>query len=168
MPILYRWMMDYTRKQISDACREYGSKLENLPQNIDGPQLLFAISGNESSFGANCTPRYEPAYDTGGIYADTAFLARFGRLAACSLGPWQIMFANCPPNFTPESMQFLSNCAVATAAFLSRQLARFEPTSLASIAAIWNGGNPGAIVKPQVAAYAAKLAENYLVPMVED
>jgi hypothetical protein len=154
---------DFTRAQIAQACQ--GMQLGPLPEGISGPQLLWAISGNESSFGLNCTPRYEPAFDRGGPYFDAAMINRFGRAAACSYGPWQIMFANCPPNFTPDSMQFLSNCAFATMAFLNRQLARFEPTSLASIAAIWNGGNPGAIAKPQVAAYAAKLAENYLVPM---
>lgn len=154
---------DFTREQIAQACRM--AQVGPLPSGVDGPQLLWAISGNESSFGFNCTPRYEPAFDRGGPYFDAAMINRFGRAAACSFGPWQIMFANCPSDYTPEDMADLTKATFATVQFLNHQLSRFEPTSLASIAAIWNGGNPGAIVKPQVAAYAAKLEANYLVPM---
>lgn len=154
---------DFTRAQIAAACKL--AQIEPVPMEVDGAQLLWAIAGNESSFGFNCTPRYEPAFDRGGPYADIPMLNRFGRDAACSWGPWQIMFANCPPDYAPEDMKDLTKAVFATAAFLNHQLYRFEPTSLAAIAAIWNGGNPGAIVKPQVAAYAAKLESNYLIPM---
>ena len=78
--------LNFTRQQIADACLAYGPQLTELPYGVDGAQLLWALSGNESSFGANCTPRYEPAYDVGGRYADADLLARFGRAAACSYG----------------------------------------------------------------------------------
>lgn len=157
---------DFTKAQIVSACR-FGASLSPLPFGIDGPQLLWAISGNESSFGVNCTPRYEPAFDIGGLYADAALLNRFGRGAACSYGPWQIMFCNCPADYAPADMADLGKAAMATVAFLNKQLIRFAPPSLSIIGAIWNGGSPSTILKPAVAAYAAELAKNYLVPMGE-
>lgn len=157
--------MSYTRQQIAAACQSYGSQVGPLPANIDGAQLLWALAGNESSFGANCNPRHEPAYDVGGRYADDILLARFGSAAACSYGPWQIMFVNCPPNYTPEDMDNLDKAAVATALFLEKQLNRFRPSTLAQIGAIWNGGNPGALQRPDVQIYADKLERNYTVPM---
>lgn len=159
--------MNYTRQQIADVCRAYGPQLTDLPDGVDGAQLLWALAGNESSFGANCTPRYEPAYDAGGRYADAGLLAQFGRAAAMSYGPWQIMFVNCPRNYSPADMYDLDKASVATVLFLNRQLNRFRPVTLRYLGAIWNGGNPGAINIPAVAQYAERLAENYSVPMME-
>ena len=159
--------MSYTRQQIASACQAYGSQVGPLPANIDGAQLLWAIAGNESSFGANCTPRHEPAYDEGGRYADEALLAQFGSAAAYSYGPWQIMFVNCPPNYIPEDMNDLDKAAVATLLFLNRQLNRFRPSTLELIGAIWNGGNPGALQRPEVQVYADRLERNYAVPLPE-
>lgn len=168
--------MNFTRLQIADACRAYGSQITGLPEGVDGVQLLWAMSGNESSFGANCTPRHEPAYDLGGfIYeANTPDAQRlrnlveeFGSLAASSFGPWQIMFINCPPNYIPSDMDDLDKAAVATVLFLNRQLNRFKPSTLRSIGAIWNGGNPGALKRPEVQVYADRLERNYAVPLME-
>lgn len=159
--------MDYSRQQIAAVCESYGGQVAPLPAGVTGPQLLWALSGNESSFGANCTPRYEPAYDTGGRYADAALLARFGRAAACSYGPWQVMFVNLPSNFTPADMDDLDKAAAATIIFLNRQLNRFSPPTLRSIGAIWNGGNPGALQRPEVQDYANELERNYAILMEE-
>lgn len=157
--------MDYTRSQIAQACAEYGHEVGPLPVGVDGAQLLWAISGNESSFGANCTPRHEPAFDVGGPYADAKLLEKFGSAAACSYGPWQIMLANCPDNYTPADMNDLDNAAIATILFLNKQLNRFTPSTLAAIGAIWNGGNPHALEHPAVLEYAHKLQTNFTVPM---
>ena len=59
--------------------------------------LLIAIAQNESSFGRNCTPRLEPAYDFGGFYFRKSPILRmqykeFGDLVARSYGPFQIMY----------------------------------------------------------------------------
>jgi hypothetical protein len=155
---------DFTKEQIAAACQT-GTPLGPLPEGVYGPQLLWAIAGNESSFGFNCTPRYEQAFDFGGPYADAALLNRFGRAAACSYGPWQIMFCNCPQDYMPADMQDLNKATLATVLFLNRQLERYCPSSLSSIAAIWNGGNPSAIARASVANYSANLAKNYLVPI---
>lgn len=159
--------MNYIRQQIATACRSYGSQITGLPDGVDGEHLLWALSGNESSFGANCAPRHEPAYDVGGRYANAALLARFGHAAACSYGPWQIMFVNCPPNFIPEDMDNLDKAAAATILFLNRQLTRFRPSTLELIGSIWNGGNPLALSSVRVQHYADELVRNYAVPLLE-
>lgn len=157
--------MNYTRQQIASACQSYGSQVGPLPANLNGAQLLWALAGNESSFGANCTPRHEPAYDEGGRYADAELLAQFGSAAAYSYGPWQIMFVNCPRNYSPSDMYDLDKATVATVLFLNRQINRFRPVTLRYLGAIWNGGNPGALELPDVQIYADKLERNYTVPM---
>lgn len=161
----------FTRQQIADACRKYGN-LVGLPEGISGPQLLWAISGNESSFGANVTPRHEPAFDVGGIYGDgpvmEPLLARFGSAAACSYGPWQIMFSNASPDATPDGFADLDNAALWTIPFLQRRILHFGPESLAEIGEIWNGGHPMPLPPPPVAAYVRNLMANYSVAMPEE
>jgi hypothetical protein len=38
-------------------------------------------------------------------------LAKYGKAAACSYGPWQQLFCNAPDGFTPESLNDLYDCA---------------------------------------------------------
>ena len=160
-------MANFTRAQVSIACSHYGSQLENVPQGLDGSRILWAIAGNESSFGENCAPRYEPAYGPGGRYFSPSTYEKFGKLGCSSLGVWQIMFVNCPSNYVPSDMDDLDKAAVATVLFLNRQLNRFRPSTLRSIGAIWNGGNPGALQRPEVQVYADRLERNYAVPLME-
>jgi hypothetical protein len=78
---------------------EYGEKLSRIRKmggEYQPDAFLVALSGIESSFGLNDIPRYEPAYGYGGRYAKASHLAkaleRYGALAACSYGPWQVMY----------------------------------------------------------------------------
>ena len=104
-------MTNFTQQEIAAQCRISGPQLIGLPAGIDGAQLLWAISGNESSFGANCTPRHEPAYDVGGRYGSNAvmvpLLTEWGSAAACSYGPLQLMFCNAPAGATPSDFDDL-------------------------------------------------------------
>jgi hypothetical protein len=142
-----------------------GPQLAPLPKGVDGAKLLWALSGNESSYGLNTTPRHEPAFDAGGTYGDgpvmRPLLAKFGKAAACSYGPWQLMFCNAPAGFTPESFGDLHQCAVATVERLNAFLRKWQPQALAGIAECWNGGHPMANPVAGVAAYAHELATNY-------
>jgi hypothetical protein len=157
--------MRFSRQEITRICREFGPLIEGLPDDIDGAQLLWAIAGNESSFGINSRSVYEPAYGPNGRYHVQKNWERFGKLAASSLGPWQLMFVNCPPGYTPDDMIDLQKAAAATVWFMNNQLRRFKPTTLASIGAIWNGGNPHAHKRADVTEYIKKLERNYRVPM---
>ncbi len=159
----------FTHQQVADICRTYGPRLAPLPNNVDGAQLLWAISGNESSFGTNCAPRHEAAFDVGGIYGGGAvmkpLLAQFGMSAACSYGPWQILFCNCPAGTTPSDLDNLDKAAQATVEFLNKLLGRWNPQDLAGIAECWNAGHPMQNPSAGVARYVSQLASNYAVPM---
>lgn len=163
--------MSFTLQQIADQCRASGPELLGLPPGVDGTQLLWAMSGNESSFGVNCTPRHEPAFDSGGVYGSGPVMApllkKYGSAAACSYGPWQIMFCNCPLGWSPNDMSDLKLCARATVCFLDRLVSRWHPSDLAQIGECWNAGHPMVNLSPGVASYVQKLTANYQVPMPE-
>ena len=162
-------MAAYTKVQISAQCRISGPDIIGLPEGVDGSQLLWALSGNESSFGANVTPRHEPAYDVGGVYGDgpvmKSLLARYGSAAACSYGPWQIMFCNVPAGWSPSDMDDLPKAARATVLFLNSLLERFTPWTLAEVGECWNGGHTMETPPPGVARYVHDLIANYAVQM---
>ena len=165
-------MHSFDRSEIAAACREYGPAIVGLPAGIDGAQLLWAMSGNESSFGANCLPRHEPAFDVGGVYGNgpvmKPLLAKFGSMAAFSYGPWQLMFCNAPNDYTPNSFNSLDKSAHATVAFLNKLIARWKPANLAEIGECWNGGQVMNHLIPAVSAYVQKLTSNYAVEMPEN
>lgn len=75
---------------------------------LDGPLTLWAIAGNESSWGHNCKPRHEPAYDVGGrYYRESAQQRRlielYGTDGASSFSPWQILPINAL-GYKPEEL----------------------------------------------------------------
>ena len=160
----------FTKAQIAAACTQYGPTVAPLPDGVDGTQLLWAMSGNESSFGANVTPRHEPAFDVGGVYGASAqmapLLAKYGSAAACSYGPWQIMFPNAP-GATPESFNDLDFAATASVAFLNKLLTRFHPQTLGDIGSCWNAGHIQNPYSAQVQTYVDRLTQNYAVPLAQ-
>ena len=134
-------MASFPSDQVLAACAQYGPQLQ-VPDGLDPVKVMTAIAGNESTVGANCGPRHEPAFDVGGLFAtgqQAALLATYGSAAACSYGPLQMLF----PNF---------NHYVITV----RQAANLE-----QIGMCWNAGhvmtNPG----PGVVAYCQQLQSNY-------
>ena len=172
-------MADFTKEQIAAQCRISGPQLVGLPAGIDGAQLLWAMSGNESSFGANCTPRHEPAYDLGGRYGSNwvmaPLLAKWGRAAACSYGPLQLMFCNAPVGATPSDFDDIVKAFAYSTAYLNHLLNHWKPGYLAQIGECWNEGHdegspqgePVTSSSPQVTAYVQRLTANYQVPMPE-
>lgn len=163
--------MSFTQQQVADACRFWGENLAPLTPSLDGARLLWAIAGNESSFGVNVTPRHEPAYDIGGSLAgnpqQAALIEQFGSAAACSYGVWQLMLANAPEGTKPSDLDDLGTQALCTVGFLNSQLRRFTPLTLTTIGMIWNGGHPMNAPGPGIIAYCSKLSKNYDVPMPE-
>jgi hypothetical protein len=160
----------FTYAQLADEIRTIAPLVVGLPAGVDPVKLLWAMAGNESSFGKNCTPRHEPAYDFGGRYAahpqQQHLLEAFGTAAAYSYGPWQQMFCNAPTGFTPESFADIHNCGISVVAQLNRILRSEKPTNLAQIASCWNAGHIEPKPLPDVAAYAAELETNYAKPPV--
>jgi len=81
-------------------CITHGKKLVigNLKPEVKGEEFLYALSGTESNFGRFDIARYEKSYDRNGVYGGKNALLNkslndYGALAACSYGPWQIMYA---------------------------------------------------------------------------
>jgi len=161
--------MSWTPSQIAAQCRISSPFIIGLPTGIDGPQLLWALSGNESSFGANVTPRHEPAFDIGGsLYATSpaqqALVAQFGPAGACSYGPWQLMLCNAPVGSSPRDFNQLNLAAVYSCRFLSSLLRRFSPQTIGEIGSCWNAGHIQRPFSPQVQRYADELVLNYARP----
>lgn len=157
--------MTFTREQIAKACRDYGRSLLNLPPDVDGPQLMWALAGNESSFGANCTPRFEKSYFSGRYSKEPPMphlISLFGEAAACSYGPWQVMLCNCY-GYKPEEFSDLEKCAEAFIAFLNRQLERQKPVTLKEVFDMYNSGNWRDSIVPTD--YIAKGVKNYQAEM---
>lgn len=156
--------MNFTRAQVAAQCVAFGGQVGPLPDGVDGSQLLWAMAGTESSFGADCTPRHEPAFDVGGAYGShvpmPALLAIYGSpAAACSYGPLQVMLCNAG-GLAPSGFDDIAEAFHASVTFLNQQLRRFKPQSLAEVAEIWNSGS----IRPDPA-YVAKLTTNYAVPI---
>ena len=150
------------RAELARLCKIFGASLtpdlagtdDGSGKPIDGARLLWAISGRESSFGKNMTPRHEPAYDVGGLYWRTSEevkqgVGRYGRDFACSYGPLQIMACNASGH-TPEELGSDPEAALGAAVahlkiiILYRQMAK----TIAEICQCWNGGHIGARTTP--------------------
>ena len=155
---------NFTKTQIAMACRVLGGQLGPLPAGVEGPQLLWAMAGVESSFGADCQPRHEPAYDVGGAYARHApmpvLLSRFGSAAACSYGPLQLLLVNAPLQMAPENFDNLAYGMQQSITYLNSLLRHWRPGSLDEIGECWNAGH----ITPDPA-YTEKLAATYQTPM---
>lgn len=92
-----------TQRQVLQACHREGGLIRGLVDDagglVDGRRLLWAIAGNESDYGRLAEyARHEPAYMPGGRYYQQALAqrqawARWGVLAACSFGPFQVLHA---------------------------------------------------------------------------
>ena len=163
----------YPADLVASFCAQWAANLQvALPASIDATTLLWAFTGNESSFGENCTPRHEPAYDIGGMYANAPsqapLLEKFGSAGACSYGPFQIMLCNCPAGTTPDEMGQLDIAFMVSVQFMKKQFQRQSPQTVQECGAIWNAGH---IPQPGkwpagVQRYADMLLSKYLKPSV--
>lgn len=152
--------MQTNRTSLISLCTKYGP-LINVPETINGAQLLWSISGNESSFGINCEPRHELGYCYGHRYFEPS---SWGCLAHCSYGPWQVMYTHAK-QFTP--LQLLidpDKCAQVAIAFLNSEIfGRQKAQTLEQVADAYNSGNFRDNNVPLL--YITKLNHNYTMPM---
>lgn len=165
--------MNFKPQDVADACRRHCVDVRpELVDGYDAAQLLWAICGNESSFGVDCTPRHEPAFDVGGTYAkapaQVALLEKFGRAGACSYGPMQVLLVNAPNGYAPADFDDLDKAVAAGVYALNMLLSRNHPKTLAEIAACYNAGHvPSGAWPTGVARYANSLTVHYADPMPE-
>jgi hypothetical protein len=143
---------------------KYGPLLR-LPASIDGTQLMAAVAQNESTMGADRGPRHEAVYDEGGMYASNttqaSLLKRYGRAAACSYGPWQVMFVNCP-GYTPTELETNADSrARAFVAHFNSYVHGKNPASIEQIGQIYNGGHITSTPSAGVQRYCRDLQHSY-------
>jgi hypothetical protein len=161
--------ISWPREAVLQACRTYGPLLPPII-GLDPVRMLAALAMNESSLGADCTPRHEPDWDIGGIYASNPeqakLLEEFPYMAACSMGPWQIMYYNAAGWGTPTDLNTdLSLVTRASLSYLTKQIKRWNIKTLDGIGQVWNHGSPvipPAVPSAGVQMYCKDLAGNYV------
>ena len=141
----------------------------HAPSGIDPASLLAAIAECESSYGANRVPRFEPAYAPGGRYYKRSDrvrreCARFGALASCSYGSFQILYITAlevmPVPFEPLDLQSDAFAIGAVTALLNRRFFDAQKiTTVEDFADAYNSGNAKDAVKPT--AYINKFVKHY-------
>jgi hypothetical protein len=163
-------MNSFPHGDVLAVCAQYGPQL-HVQAGLDPVRVMAAIASNESSMGVNCGPRHEPAYEANGAAwaraAMAPLLAKYPPVgsppqspAACSYGPWQMMFVNFQ-NCTPD--QLLSDidaCALNFVRFFNGYvIATKKASNLAEIGEVWNTGritsDPAYVAKLQAAYDAA-------------
>ena len=145
------------------ACARHGATLTGRVTldgaAVDGPTLLLAISGNESTYGQRREfARAEPAYLPGGVYfrrspAVRQHWSRWGVLAGSSFGSWQIMFVTATElgfDGHPIDLQDDDVCAQWAAALIRKRLiARDGAKTLQAVLDGYNSGTPTDRIVPQ-------------------
>jgi hypothetical protein len=159
-------MISVPQDTIVSLCRKHGPSLK-LSSGLDGVRLMWAIAGAESSFGADCTPRHENAYDVGGFYYQhspsvRALIKSYGSAGASSYGPWQVLLVNAP-NFTPSELQAdPDKCAQAFVCHMNIFVLGFRGArTLEQIAQTYNSGNFYPNPSPEVLRYVDKVRNYY-------
>lgn len=154
--------MRVDKAELAAQCRKYGTGIQNLPPHVDGPILLWALSGVESSFGQNVATRHEPEFCPqvqphkyykpdaqesyvmrGGTYSadkrQVELFKEFGCLACSSYTPWQIMAVNAHGATPLELLSDLDKSAAEVVSMLNRKFSVSRPQSITAVAHIWNG-----------------------------
>lgn len=158
-------MSSFLKSDVLSACQKYGPQLHVGP-GIDGVKVMAAISFNESSCGANCGPRHEPAYDKGGSLStgklQTTLLEEFGSAAAYSYGPWQMMFINFIGYTPTQLLTDLDGCADQFVKFFnSYVISTRKAETLDDMGQIWNSGHLSLVPSPGVLTYCKNLQTAY-------
>lgn len=172
-------MFSMPKKDLAQICKLLGVGLQQHLSDctdaegkpLDGPKLLWALSGRESSFGQNMKPRHEPAYDVGGAYWKVSDevkegCALYGRDFACSYGPLQVLAVNAQA-WTPEELGKDPYIAMVAARSFIREyvIKRKRAHTLAEICQCWNGGHVGATTTP---GYVEEVTHHYLAGIPAD
>lgn len=158
--------MPIDRNDLARACRAFGTCLW-LPPTLDGPKLLWALSGCESSFGENTNPRHEAYYHELALKGTNAQLValttKFGCDAHSSFGPWQELLVNCSESMTPDQFTNVRRAAMESVGFINKRILKAEKaTTLEEIAEAYNSGKwQWMTVPPGAERYAAQCREYY-------
>lgn len=158
-------MSSFLKSNVLEACKTYGPQL-HVAEGLDGVKVMAAIASNESSYGANCGPRHEPAYDRGGSLStgklQASLLDEFGSAAASSYGPWQMMFINFTGYTPSQLLTDLDACASEFVRFFNSYVIETRKAeSLDDIGQVWNDGHVSLVPSPGVLVYCKNLQTAY-------
>lgn len=166
------------RAKLHRACVQHGVSLDGCvaaPHGpVNGAVLLWALAGIESDYGRlSDFARHETAYMPGGTYYRhstqlRALWERYGVLAACSLGPFQIMLPTAvemgydgPPHGLLEPF---TAAEIAARLILKRHVRQRGAKLLAEVFDAYNSGThrdaivPEKYIKKGLAAYRTAVA----------
>ena len=161
--------MQLSKLTLANLIRQNAYRLQR-PDGIDAVKLLWALAGNESSFGANATARHEASYcpNCNGSHAKKieGLTRLWGCLAHCSYGAWQVMFPN-THGVTPAQMDTDPQAAIEqTIRFLNTDIFTYlGARTLEQIGCAYNMGRlPG---ENEKLPYVTDLLSNYEAPLPE-
>jgi len=155
--------MQIARTTLANLCTQFGKMLLRLPDGIDPARLLWALAGNESSFGAESNPRHEQSYCYEHAYFNADRTRLWGCLAHCSYGPWQVMYSNFNISISPLELlgpTGVTLLAGGTTTLLQSIVDRQKARTIEEIGEAYNTGK----IQPDPE-YVAKLVRNYAVPI---
>ena len=141
--------MHFLTAGVAEACRQHGRLVRGLPATLDPVQLMWAIANNESVHHARqpellfCEPRFEPAWYIGGGLCNPEqqrYCDLFGKDAAKSYGPWQVMYWHCHGSYKPEEFRELENCVALYLMFMDKWLPYWKPPGVQEVLAMYNCG----------------------------
>ncbi len=172
------------RSRLLKACFSFGRILQHYldaakvvdaqGDPVDGPRLLWAISGCESTFGKNYSPRFEAAYAPGGRYyrdsqQQKLLWRNYDRDAACSWSPWQILPCNAP-GFSPlELATDLDKAATAVIGYIRRYvLGAKGAVTLEEVLDTYNSGTWRDEQSPAVEKYVERGNYYYLTEVIAE
>ena len=159
----------FTELEVVPKCHKWGGSLLLDGTGLDGATVLWAISGCESTFGANSKPRFEPSYARNMSPQMVALRNRLGDASACSFGPWQLMAVNVTPSLeSVEQFADLDFCAAQTVNHINLAILQAQGAkTLAQIADAYNSGNfRDKIVPTQYIADVVRYYDSYPMPVV--
>jgi hypothetical protein len=159
--------VSFPQSEVLALCAEYGPDLHvdvSQPQ-LTGRYIMAAFAMNESSLGADCTPRHEPSWDVGGIYAtnlhQAELLREYGSAAACSYGIWQLMLYNCL-DYSPAQLNSDADAgAQCFLAYFNGYMQKKGGVTLEQLGQIYNFGHVTEDPPEPVQQYTQKLQAYY-------
>lgn len=165
------------QRPVLQACYREGGQILGLVDDaghaVDGVRLLWALAGIESDYGCLAEyARHEPAYMPGGRYYQRAFdqrvaWQRWGVLAACSFGPFQILHPTARElgfDLAPWELANSFTCAEWARRLIVRRF--IEAHGVKTLTAIFDSYNSGNARDANVPAdYIAKGLKAYAQPL---
>lgn len=142
-----------------------------LHPSLDPFCVLKSLATQESSYGKNCKPRFEPYYAPGGLYFTRspelqAAYEKHGAGVSFSYGPFQILYATAmrfgyEKDATPESLERADLSGLYVCRLLNYLVIKKKDVTLDALADSYNSGNSKDRRSESVQQYVANILYDY-------